>query len=281
MLWFISALGTAVCFGVNNTLFKWGALQHLSKVCIQLFFYWISFFIILLFTFIKGNFELRIFPILTGALIGILNANGNIQMSKAFEKGPASITSTIIAMNTVIVVLATSLLFPQSIPLTNWVGIIIIILAACIIQYQPNKTAQVEYKLWILSCCLALLSIGTVGVIMKFSTYQHFSVGEMLVSMYGGGAVYLSFLARKELKKLTTHKIEIKIGILVGILSTIGYSCYLFALKEGPSSVVYPIISLNCIVVLIGSLIIFKERLKKYQLIGIILTLCGIVLTKI
>ncbi|MEK1832875.1 hypothetical protein AAAC51_39975 [Priestia megaterium] len=41
-----------------------------------------------------------------------------------------------------------------------------------------------------------------------------------------------------------------------------GYSCYLFALKEGPSSVVYPIISLNCIVVLIGSLIIFKERLK-------------------
>lgn len=43
MLWFISALGTAVCFGVNNTLFKWGALQHLSKVCIQLFFYWISF----------------------------------------------------------------------------------------------------------------------------------------------------------------------------------------------------------------------------------------------
>lgn len=106
-------------------------------------------------------------------------------------------------------------------------------------------------------------------------------MGEMLVSMYGGGAVYLSLLARKELKKITAHKIEIKIGILVGILSTIGYSCYLFALKEGPSSVVYPIISLNCIVVLIGSLIIFKERLKKYQLIGIILTLCGIVLTKI
>ena len=63
-------------------------------------------------------------------------------MSKAFEKGPASIKSTIIAMNTVIVVIATSLLFPQSIPLTNWIGIIIIILAACIIQYQPNKMAH-------------------------------------------------------------------------------------------------------------------------------------------
>lgn len=66
MLWFISALGTAVCFGVNNTLFKWGALQHLSKVCIQLFFYWISFFILLLFTLIKGSFEFHILPILTG-----------------------------------------------------------------------------------------------------------------------------------------------------------------------------------------------------------------------
>ncbi|ADF38552.1 EamA family transporter [Priestia megaterium] len=60
-------------------------------------------------------------------------------MSKAFEKGTASITSTIIAMNTVIVVIATSLLFPQSIPLTNWIGIIIIILAACIISINQTK----------------------------------------------------------------------------------------------------------------------------------------------
>jgi len=281
MLWFLSAFGTAVCFGISNTLFKWGALQHLSKIFIQLFFYWISFSIILLFTFIKGHFEFHTLPILTGALIGILNANGNIQMSKAFEKGPASITSTIIAMNTVIVVLATSLLFPESIPITNWIGIIIIIFSAIIIQYQPNKTTITNYKIWILSCCLALVSIGTVGVIMKFSTYQHFSVGEMLVSMYGGGAVYLSFLARKEFKTINTRKNEIRLGVLVGILSTIGYSCYLFALQQGPSSVVYPIISLNCIVVLMGSLIIFKEKIKKYQLIGILLTLCGIVLTKI
>ncbi|MED3727502.1 DMT family transporter [Priestia filamentosa] len=281
MLWFLAALGTALCFGVNNTLFKWGAQQHLNKVCIQLFFYWMSFVLILSFTFIAGNFKFHLLPILTGALIGILNANGNIQMSKAFEKGPASITSTIIAMNTVIVVIATSILFPQSIPLTNWIGIFVIIFAAIIIQYQPKKVTMVDYKIWILSCCLALISIGTVGVIMKYGTYEHYSFMEMLVSMYGGGAVYLSFLARKELKKSLTHKIEMKIGILVGILSTIGYSCYLFALKEGPSSVVYPIISLNCVVVLIGSLIIFKEKLKRYQLVGIILTLCGVILTKI
>jgi drug/metabolite transporter (DMT)-like permease len=281
MLWFLSALGTAFCFGINNTLFKWGTLQHLSGVCIQLFFYWISFFIMLLFSFITRSIEFHTLSILIGASIGILNANGNIQMTKAFEKGPASITSTIIAMNTVIVVLTTSLLFPQSIPLTNWIGIIIILLGAVVIQYQPKKMTTIDYKLWILSCCLALISIGSVGVAMKVSTIHHISVGEMLISIYGGGAVYLSFLARKEYNKLSTYKVEMKLGILVAILSTIGYSCYLFALKEGPSSIVYPIVSLNCIVVLIGSLVIFKEKLKRYQLVGIVVTFCGIVLTKI
>lgn len=281
MLWFLAALGTALCFGVNNTLFKWGSHKHLSKVCIQLFFYWISFAIVLSFTLITDNFKLHLLPVLAGALIGILNANANIQMSKAFEKGPASITSTIIAMNTVIVVIVTSILFPESIPLTNWIGILVIIFAAIIIQYQPNKTTAVDYKLWILSCCLALVSVGAVGIIMKLSTYQHYSFPEILVSMYGGGAIYLTILARKEFKQIFVRKIELKIGVLVGVLNTVAYSCYLFALREGPSSVVYPIISLNCIVVLIGSLIIFKEKLKRYQLVGIILTLCGVVLTKI
>ncbi|MEK1830573.1 EamA family transporter [Priestia megaterium] len=258
----MAALGTAFCFGVNNTLYKWGTLQHLSGVCIQLFFYWISFFIILLFSFITRNFEFHALSVLIGASIGILNTNGNIQMTKAFEKGPASITSTIIAMNTVIVILITSLLFPQSIPLTNWIGIIIILCGAIVIQYQPYKTTTTEYKIWILSCCLALISIGSVGVAMKVSTLHHISISEMLISIYGGGAIYSSILSRKEFKKLPTYKVEMKIGGLVSILSIVGYICYLFALKEGPSSVVYPIVNLNCIVVLIGSLIIFKEKLK-------------------
>lgn len=95
--------------------------------------------------------------------------------------------------------------------------------------------------------------------------------------MYGGGAIYLTILARKKFKQIFVRKFELK----VGILNTIAYNCYLFALKEDPSSVVYPIISLNCVVVLMGSLIIFKKWLKKYQLVGIFLTLCGVVLTKI
>lgn len=281
MLWFLAALGTALCFGVNNTLFKWGTLKHLSKVSIQLFFYWISFFIILIITCLNGHLELHLFPILTGAIIGVLNANGNLQMSKAFENGPASITSTIVAMNTVIVVLATSVLFPQAIPLTNWIGIFVIVCAAIIIQYQPQKTTTSNYKLWILSCGLALVSIGMVGIVMKFGSFHHYGMEEILLSMYAGGAVYLSVLSRKELRRLHTYKTEVKVGLLVGVLSTVGYSCYLFALKEGPSSVVYPIVSLSCVVVLFGSILVFKEKLKKYQVFGIILTLCGVVLTKL
>lgn len=281
MLWLMSAFGTALCFGINNSLFKWGATKDLSKVFIQFFFYLVAFLIVLLFTLIQGNLHVSFMAMVYGSLIGILNANGNIQMTRAFEKGPASITSTLIAMNTIVVVLATALFFPESIPMLHWLGVMLMIGAVIVIQYQPNKQIRIDYKPWLLRCLFAILSIGSVGFLLKVASYERVDFLQMLVSMYGGGLIFLGLFARKELMRLAKHKTEMKIASLVGILSTIGYSCYLFALKNGPASVVFPIISLNCIVVMIAGLLIFKERLKSYQLLGMAVALFGLVLTKV
>jgi drug/metabolite transporter (DMT)-like permease len=57
MLWLLAAVGTAICFGINNTLFKWGTTKHVSKVMTQLFFYLIAFFIMFLFAFVRHGLD--------------------------------------------------------------------------------------------------------------------------------------------------------------------------------------------------------------------------------
>ncbi len=281
MLWLLAAVGTAICFGINNTLFKWGTTKGVSKVMTQLFFYLIAFLIMLLFSFVRHDLNFSIPSIVLGVLIGIFNTNGNIQMTKAFEKGPASITSTLIASNSIVVVLATALFFPESIPMVHWLGIGLMLVAAVVIQYQSNTRMSFEYKPWLLRCTFAFLSIGLVGVFMKMATYQQIDFINLLVSMYGGGFLYLCVLARKEWKNTRNFQTEFKIGSVVSVLSVIGYSCYLFALETGFSSIVFPIISLNCVIVMLMGLIVFKERLKMYQFVGIIVALFGLVLSKI
>ncbi|MBP1935053.1 DMT family transporter [Ammoniphilus resinae] len=276
-MWLLAALGTTVCFGINNTIFKWGTTKGLSKVSIQFFFYVVAFAVILSYSIVQEKLHFSLAAGLFGVIAGILNANGNIQMSKAFEKGPGGITSTLIAMNAIIPVLASGLVFPEPIAPLHWVGVILMISSAVIVQYQPSRSNAIEYRVWIFRILLALLSIGSVGFVMKLATIAGFSYTDLLVSFYGGGLCYLAVFMMKE----EVRKTEMKVGSMVGLLSVVGFGCYLFALQSGPASVIFPVISLNCLVVMGLSLLLFHERLKSYQLVGVLVAVCGLVLTKI
>lgn len=276
-MWLIAALTTACCFGLNNTLFKWSSAKQLSKINIQFFFYFFAFILTLFYGVATQSFQVNWISVLLGATIGILNANGNIQMSRAFEKGPASLTSPLIAANAIFPVLSAGLIFHEKIPMIHWMGILIMMIAVVIIQYSPGSKMNANYGPWIVRIVLAVLSFGTLGILMKTSSYLQIQSLDVLVSMYGGGSFYLLFSLGREKVQWK----ETQIGILVSILSVFGFSCYFYALQTGIASIVFPVVSLNCLVVVLAGCYLFKERLKFYQLFGIFAAVIGLVLTKV
>jgi hypothetical protein len=78
-MWIAAALVTTLSFGINNTIFKWSTARHLSKVHIQFFFYLVAFLVTLGYGVVSGALEFNLLAMVLGGLIGILNANGNIQ----------------------------------------------------------------------------------------------------------------------------------------------------------------------------------------------------------
>ncbi|MFE8697705.1 DMT family transporter [Cytobacillus sp. FJAT-53684] len=278
-MWIVAAVLTMLCFGINNLIFKVTSGKGLSKVHMQFFFYLIAFLLMLGYGAVEGFAAFNGLTIVLGVVIGILNANGNIQMSKAFEKGPASLTSPLISTNTVIPILSAALIFHEHITLIQWSGIIIMLASAAIIQYVPGNGVKLDYRPWMYRILLSVVSFGVLGVLMKTSSHLHIDSINTLVCMYGGGATYL--IINSIIMKEKWQRTELKFGAIIGCISVIGYSSYFFALNAGVASIVFPIVSLSCLVVVLSSCWLYKERLRIYQVIGVISALVGIVLTKI
>lgn len=278
-MWIAAAFVTMISFGTNNTIFKWSTGNGLSKVHIQFFFYFVAFILTFGFGISYGTAPINLLTILLGTLIGILNANGNIQMSKAFEKGPASLTSPLIGTNAIFPILSAGIMFHEKITLMQWVGIVVMFGSAIAIQYSPVKNRKTSYLPWMIRVLLAIFSFGLLGILMKTSSYLQINSLNILISMYGGGSAYLavcSLLRREKWKKS-----EANVGALVGIISILGYSAYFYALHSGMASIIFPVVSLNCLVVVLAGYWIFKEKLKLYQVIGVFSALLGIIFTKI
>jgi len=278
-MWIIAAVLTMLCFGINNMIFKVTSGKGLSKVHMQFFFYLVAFLLMLGYGIVVGFASFNGLTIVLGAIIGILNANGNIQMSKAFEKGPASLTSPLISTNTLIPILSAALIFHEHISLIQWMGIMIMLASAAVIQYVPGNGVKIDYKPWMYRVLLSIGSFGVLGVLMKTSSHLHIDSINTLFCMYGGGAAYL--IINSLIMKEKWQQPELKFGTIIGCFSVIGYSSYFFALETGVASIVFPIVSLSCLVVVLSSCWLYKERLKKYQVIGVISALVGIVLTKV
>ena len=278
-MWIVAAILTMFCFGINNLIFKATSGKGMSKVHMQFFFYLIAFLLMFGYGTIKGFAPFNTLTIVLGGVIGILNANGNIQMSKAFEKGPASLTSPIISTYTVIPILSAALIFHEHITLIQWIGIVVMLGSAAIIQYKPGSAGNINYMPWLYRILLSILCFGVLGVLMKTSSHLQIDSINTLACMYGGGAIYLiiqSLVTREQ-----WIRAEVKFGSVIGCFSVVGYSSYFFSLDTGIASIVFPIVSLSCLVVVLGSVLLYKEKIKTYQIIGILTAITGIVLTKI
>jgi len=69
-------------------------------------------------------------------------------------------------------------------------------------------------------------------------------------------------------------------GMLSGFCSFWGMQLYSSALALGPASIVAPIFSLYNLVIVLGAIIFFKERLNRLQTAAIIFSFIGIVLVR-
>lgn len=276
-MWLAAALVTALCFGTNFTIYKWGAAHGMPNTAIQFCFHLTAFLLVLAAGLATGSLRPPSAATLVGLGMGCLNVSGNLLTTRAFAVGPASLVSPLVAGNTMIPVLASALLFREAVTPVQWAGILLILSAVAVVQYRPGGSGRAGAGGWLGFVIAAMLCYGSVGILMKTATALGFRSPDLLVALYAGGAL----TALPLMRRAWILPRAAGLGAVAGLLSAVGYACYFYAVDTGIASIVFPVVSLNCLVVMAGGYFLFAERLRPHQWVGLAGALIGLVLTRL
>lgn len=276
------AMMGALLFGIGAMLFKWNAhvagddnyffmgLYSAGALC-----FFIDAFDQL------GNFW-RADYIISAALIAMGAAGGNYFFSQGLRHGPAGLTSAFAKANIVFVILMSSLYYGEALSFTEILGILIILSAMAIVNLKIGNSSRPTSKIWFILMLgsMTLLAFRNGGL----KVVNEIGINSMLVMAlaYLFCTILFTGIIIKNNDRTWTSKYSrmkvIMIGWVTGLSSYLGLVFYIMALKTGPGSIVVTIFSLDMILVLLLSYLLFKERLNKNQFIGFMLSAAGFIL---
>ncbi len=139
------------------------------------------------------------------------------------------------------------------------------------LKYDPNETMKIKDKQWYLYVLLAILFVFIREGGLKITL--EYSFNNTLVLLYAYVLACMSFSLKGVVMNGSRDTLlfskSFSLGMIMGVFSFLGMFLYASALKSGPASVVAPLFSLRSLVIVGLSVLVFKERLSKFQIVAI------------
>ena len=279
-MWVIFAFLSAFFAGITSILAKCGIRKTDSNVAT-----FIRTIIVLLFSLlmvmIVGSFptlkNLSAKTILFLVLSGLSTGASWLCYFRALQKGNINKVVPIDKSSTVLTIIIATIFLGESITLYKTLGVIAIGLGTLMMIEKKDTENKTEEKGWlfyaILSAVFASLTsilgkVGIEGVESNLGT----SIRTVVVIVMS--FVMVSVTGKvKEIKRI--DKKELVFILLSGISTGASWLFYYRALQDGEASIVVPIDKLSILVTIAFSYFVFKEKLGKKALIGLVLIVMG------
>lgn len=279
-MWVVFAFLSAFFAGITSILAKCGIRKTDSNVAT-----FIRTIIVLLFSLlmvmIVGSFptlkNLSAKTILFLVLSGLSTGASWLCYFRALQKGNINKVVPIDKSSTVLTIILATIFLGESITLYKTLGIIAIGVGTLMMIEKKDTENKTEEKGWlfyaILSAVFASLTsilgkVGIEGVESNLGT----SIRTVVVIVMS--FVMVSVTGKvKEIKRI--DKKELVFILLSGISTGASWLFYYRALQDGEASIVVPIDKLSILVTIAFSYFVFKEKLGKKALIGLVLIVMG------
>ena len=279
-MWVIFAFLSAFFAGITSILAKCGIRKTDSNVAT-----FIRTIIVLLFSLlmvmIVGSFptlkNLSAKTILFLVLSGLSTGASWLCYFRALQKGNINKVVPIDKSSTVLTIILATIFLGESITLYKTLGVIAIGLGTLMMIEKKDTENKTEEKGWlfyaILSAVFASLTsilgkVGIEGVESNLGT----SIRTVVVIVMS--FVMVSVTGKvKDIKRI--DKKELAFILLSGLSTGASWLFYYRALQDGEASIVVPIDKLSILVTIAFSYFVFKEKLGKKALIGLILIVVG------
>ena len=279
-MWVIFAFLSAFFAGITSILAKCGIRKTDSNVAT-----FIRTIVVLLFSLlmvaIVGSFptlkNLSAKTILFLVLSGLSTGASWLCYFRALQKGNINKVVPIDKSSTVLTIVLATIFLGESITLYKTLGIIAIGVGTLMMIEKKDTENKTEEKGWlfyaILSAVFASLTsiLGKVGI---EGVESNLGTAIRTVVVIVMSFIMVSVTGKvKDIKKI--DKKELAFILLSGLSTGASWLFYYRALQDGEASIVVPIDKLSILVTIAFSYFVFKEKLGKKALIGLVLIVMG------
>lgn len=275
VMWLGFAIGTAVFWGLSVAFVK-RSYNSLSPVMAIMVGALVSVVIMLPFAFSNGG-QLVIWPLVPVATIA---AAGYALYYYALEKSKVSLVATVQSTYPLTTVVLASFFLHEVTSMGAKLAIGVILVGLILLSLDnPKDIMKVKVGSWLLWGLAVAVSAG-VGdflgkvMVMGFDAYTYmvaFVLGEVIF------AVILGVIDRKRVTMLKTNMDSVYV-ILAAVFLYLGYILFYLAYEDGLASIVTPITGAYAVMTLFLAVTWLKEKISRYQLLGALVTIAGVVL---
>ncbi len=238
-----------------------------------------------IFSVASGDFVISSGSIFYGAICGVTICSFLLFKNLSLASGPVSLTILIGSCPFILTTLFGVIFMSQDINAMQILGIVMIIISL-ILCISPQKGEKISVK-WLVLSALFLLSGGGVGIIyMLFGASDAASEinGMMFCAscvafvLYFVAGFIINLINKQPCPKI--HKSGIPFILLCGIASCTYMRINLYLSTVIPSVVFFPL-SNSSVVILstLSGMVLYKEKLSKIQLFGMLIGLAALIIT--
>jgi drug/metabolite transporter (DMT)-like permease len=284
--WLLLALGTMLSYGIGQVLQKIGTTGSgpATMVLLTAVIYgsiWGAWYLLLRDDFDPTSYSIALAVI--GAALGII---GTVFFLEALSRANVSLVGTLVAAYPCVTVVAAFLLLAERLTAVQYAGVGLIIIGVVALSLRQSDSGPSLSGLAMALAVSSFLAFGLMGVVMKEvvglignDNAMGFNSAVYLV----GGILYWAVrrrghpeqsLARIPRKAIGIGSIGLAIGAAGGIL-------LIWALVDGPTSIVVALSGAYPIVTISLALAFLKERIVMRQVPGLLAILAGLPLVSL
>jgi bacterial/archaeal transporter family protein len=281
----------SILLGIGG-MFGWGIYDFLGGVFSKQIGSFKSLFwsqlaglgtILLLAIAFKTEFHISILAIILSPVAAIVYSAGYLFFFKGFEKGNVSIIAATMNLWAVFTMLFAFIFMEQRLTTTQTIGVIMIISGAAIASIDWGNIAKQRFQLS-LGVKEAILGAFFFGIFWNISEIISEEIGWLLTTLLVklGIAIFLlvfSFGIKQEIGMTNSSTKTKSVILLMGMIEASAVALVNYGLTIGDAILITPIASALSIVTIALAVIFLKDNLSKFQGLGIVMAIIGIIAT--
>jgi drug/metabolite transporter (DMT)-like permease len=283
--WYTFAIMALFFMGTQRFLYKVSAERRCNTAETTLFFMaTVAVLSSILFVVLKQSVTNIQFLLLIALINSSAFLAGTVAHIEALRYIPASIVYPIIRLNVVVVVIFSIVVFKDDLSAYQAAGIAFAVAAMVILsrRYDDKKISYGRTKLGFMCIFISVLCGSVASISSKFAAIHTNKIAFMALSYIC--ATSFSFGIRKKLQRRHAsagHKDALIIGFVMGLINFAGFYSFLKALSIGPLSLIASITGMHFVIATILSVLIYREKVTRLNILGISLTIVSITLLRL